>query len=94
MSQAYYLMDFVGGPFDGFDFSLERSPEDQYLFIPVAGSTDLRLNSAALAKGAKPTSLAIYELHSSPHGWSYHFLCSESPYTVPRIRSHRKQDSR
>ena len=82
MSTASYLLNFVGGPFDGYELSMAHRPDDEFLFIPVAGATDLHLNSVALSRGAQPTSLAIYELLRNPRGWSYCFLCADTPIQI------------
>jgi hypothetical protein len=82
MATAHHLLDFVGGPFDGYELTTAHRPDDEFLFIPVAGTTDLHLNSIALSRGAQPTSLAIYELQRSEVGWSYCFLCADTPIQI------------
>ena len=75
MSRGFYIVEFVGGPFDGDAFVVSRPPATGQVAIPVSprGGTEFELRTAA---SRHVTSLALYELRSSTNGWTYRFVRS------------------
>jgi hypothetical protein len=75
MSRGFYIVEFLGGPFDGDAFVVSRPPTVGQVAIPVSP----RLDDSGLQRpfvSRRPSSFAVYQLKSSSNGWSYRFVKS------------------
>jgi hypothetical protein len=80
-----YIVEFVGGPFDGYRQAVSIPPDDlaPQLALPV-NRTIFRLFEGRMpAKGTPITSIAFYRQDVSHGCICYRFLAARSPIRVP-----------
>ena len=73
------IVDFRGGPFDGYEFAALGPPAKQRVTIPVTREALPRPKGERASRRSQPTSLATYHLQPVRGGWSYVFVRAEAP---------------
>jgi hypothetical protein len=78
---AAYLIEFVGGPFDGYGQLVSVRPDDLApdVALPVSSSIFRLLDGQPVRKNTRPTSIAFYRQDLSDGRMRYRFLGSRSP---------------
>ena len=77
MSQSYpSLVQFVGGPFDGFEHGVSFPPEElaETVTLPVNPNVVRMLEGDSREARTAATSIAVYELGYREGNWRYEFV--------------------
>jgi hypothetical protein len=82
MTAGLFIVEFVGGPFDGKTISMSQPPTPGRVVIPVAAPPGNELGNGGHAPSRRVGSLAAYDLQEHHEGWIYRF-CGTLPTNKP-----------